>query len=193
MSVWSWLVVGLQLASRLAYVMGVGTLLNREKREGWFTRRYGEEEGFRRFRRIAALLMNTDGIAFALACLATRGTLGFPGSPAIRVGIGLVAIAAGAGIKLWARRTLGPDAYYWQDFFIPSRATGPVARGPYRFLSNPMYTVGYLHAYGIALALDSAAGLALAAFAQAAVLVFYRLVERPHFRELEQQTRDRIV
>ncbi len=181
---WTWLAVGLQVASRLAYVLGVGTMLLGQTRQRWFTARHGSEEGYRRFRRIAAGLMNLDAVTFALACILTRGTLDLPVSPGIRIAIGVVAILIGASTKLWARRTLGSAGYHWRDFFVPPGPGSHRPVGPYRYLKNPMYTVGYLHAYGIALVFDSAVGLALAAFAQLAVLIFYRVVERPHFIEL---------
>src|SRR2546430_13864094 len=47
-----------------------------------------------------------------------------------------------------------------------------------------MYTVGYLQTYGVALLVASAPGLAAAAFSQAAIIAFYRLVERPHHQRL---------
>ncbi|MGH2668454.1 MAG: methyltransferase, partial [bacterium] len=55
---------------------------------------------------------------------------------------------------------------------------------PYRFLKNPMYTVGYLQTYGLALLTGSMPGLVAALFAQAAILLFYLLVEKPHFDKL---------
>ncbi len=44
-----------------------------------------------------------------------------------------------------------------------------------------MYTVGYLQVYGLALLAGSLPGLAAALFDQAAILTFYRAVEKPHF------------
>src|SRR5947209_160234 len=49
--VWTVLTLAYHLASRLAYVLYVGLALRRQERTGYFTRRYGPEEGFRRFRR----------------------------------------------------------------------------------------------------------------------------------------------
>jgi protein-S-isoprenylcysteine O-methyltransferase Ste14 len=102
----------------------------------------------------------------------------------LRIGIGLVLIVIGLGTKLWAARTLGDDAYYWHNFFVRRDHVPPDPPGPYRYLSNPMYTVGYLHAYGFALLLGSLPGLGLALFDQAAILIFHRLVEQPHYRRL---------
>jgi hypothetical protein len=47
-----------------------------------------------------------------------------------------------------------------------------------------MYTIGYLQTYALALILQSFPGIIAAGFSQAAILAFYFIVERPHFRRL---------
>jgi protein-S-isoprenylcysteine O-methyltransferase Ste14 len=167
------------LASRLAYVSYAGVALARQRRAAAFTRRWGVEGGFRRFRRIAATLMNNDGVSFAVLCVATRSTLHAFGTPGWTVAVGTLLLAIGVATKLWAAATLGGRAYYWYDFFsgVPSEVS---TRGPYRYLRNPMYTVGYLQTYGLALIMDSLPGLIASALDQTAILLFHRLVERPH-------------
>ena len=170
--------------SRLAYVVFVGAALRREEREQFYTRRYGVEDGFRRFRRVASIIMNHDAFAFVLLCVVTRGTLPLPFPRAAAIAAGVILAAVGLGVKLWAARTLGSDAYYWHNFFAPDNAHRPVATGPYRFASNPMYTIGYLQTYGLALITASLPGIVAGVFAQATILAFYFLVEKPHFEQL---------
>jgi protein-S-isoprenylcysteine O-methyltransferase Ste14 len=178
---WGMLALGYHVASRLAYVVGVGVSITQQKRHQRFTRRVGIEAGYRRFRRLAAIVMTNDALSFIVLCLVTRNTLETSIPRAALVGLGLAGIALGAGTKLWAAATLGSGGYHWQDVFDPNAtALGP-PRGPYRLLRNPMYTVGYLHAYGFALVTSSWIGLLAAAFDQAAILVFHQLVEKPHF------------
>ena len=164
-SPWATLAIGYHLASRLAYVVGVGTALTLEKRRRWFTREHGVEAGFRRFRRFAATVMNNDAVSFALACWLTRETLGTPASRPWLIGTGILAILTGVSVKLWARAAVGGGGagYYWRDFF-DAEVPPPGKPGPYRYLKNPMYTMGYAHAYGLALVLASLPGLVLAAF-----------------------------
>ena len=164
------------LLSRLAYVLFVGRTLRREENAG--------DEAFRRFRRRAAWIMNHDGFAFIVLCVVTRDTWTLPFSPTLTIAAGAALALIGVGTKVWAARTLGSDAYYWRNFFVPESATGPASAGPYRFVSNPMYTVGYLQTYGLALIFRSFPGIFAAGFSQAAILVFYLVVERPHFRRL---------
>jgi len=176
------------ILSRLAYVLLVGGVLRREERDGRYTQRFGRAEAFRRFRRTAALIMNHDAFAFVVLCLATRDTWQLALPAALTIGVGAVLVVIGLGTKLWAARTLGSNAYYWHNFFDPDAAIGPVSTGPYRFLSSPMYTVGYLQTYGLALMLRSFPGLIAAGFNQVAILTFYVLIEKPHFIRLHRSS-----
>jgi len=165
------------ILSRLAYVLFVGITLNREKREA---------SEFRRFRRVASIVMNNDAAAFILLCVLTRNTLALPISTTVSVITGAALVLVGLGTKLWAARALGSDAYFWHNFFDPANARGPVATGPYRYVSNPMYTIGYLQTYGLALITRSLPGMIAAGFAHAAIITFYRIVEKPHFEQLHR-------
>src|SRR2546425_5970784 len=175
-------ILGYHLASRLAYVIGVGVALRQQERRQLFTRYAGVEAGFRRFRRIAATLMNNDALSFVLLCVVTRRT-GLPTAPAL-LAVGVMLVLLGVWIKLWAARRLGSAAYYWHNFFAPDDSVAPDPPGPYRFLRNPMYTLGYLQTYGLALVCGSLPGLVVATFDQAAILTFYHSVEKPHFESL---------
>ena len=178
----------LHLASRLAYVVGVGAALRLEDSRRVFTSRYGVEGGFEKFRALASPVMALDAITFVFMALVTMGTLHLSVPTWLRIAVGAVLIAVAIGVKLWARNTLGEKAYYWHNFFAPDDWSVPVKPGPYRWLSNPMYTVGYLHAWGFALAVASWPALAFAAFDQAAILAFHWLVEEPHYRRLSART-----
>jgi protein-S-isoprenylcysteine O-methyltransferase Ste14 len=176
------------ILSRMAYVLYVGGVLRREERDAVYTRRFGRAEAFRRFRRTASLIMGNDAFAFILLCIVTRSTWELSIAPSVSVTTGAALALIGLGMKLWAARTLGSDAYYWHNFFDPEGAIGPVSTGPYRFISSPMYTVGYLQTYGLALMLRSLPGLVAAVFGQAAILTFYFLVEKPHFQRLHRSS-----
>jgi len=181
---WVGLIVAYHLTSRLAYVVWVGLALTQQRRRQSFTRDIGVEAGFRRFRRRAAWLMTNDAASFVLLCVATRHTLGDRIPTAVTWVISGMLIVTGIGTKAWAANTLGAKAYYWHNFFSPDNPKPLGSPGPYRHLKNPMYTVGYLQAYGLAFALGSFPGLAAALFDQAAILVFHHRVENPHYRAL---------
>ena len=180
-----WMALAYHLASRLAYVLYVGLTLHGQDRTAYLTKRYGAEAAFRRFRRVAALVMANDAVSLAVLCLVSWDTLylGLPRGLPIAVGAALALV--GVATKIWAAATLG-DGYYWHNFFRPADRIAPKVAGPYRWLKNPMYTVGYLPVYGMALAASSAFGLVAALFDQVAILTFYHLVEKPHFERRRQ-------
>jgi protein-S-isoprenylcysteine O-methyltransferase Ste14 len=180
-----WIALAYHFVSRLAYVLYVGLTLNRQDRTAHLTRRYGAEAGFRRFRRVAAFVMANDAVSFVVLCLVSANTLhvGLPRGLAFAVGAVLALV--GIATKIWAAATLG-DGYYWRNFFTPTERVVTQAAGPYRWLRNPMYTVGYLPVYGLALATGSVFGLVAALFDQCAILTFYHLVEKPHFEKLRR-------
>ena len=182
MTAWQLLAFAYAILSRMAYVLFVGTVLRRQDRGGGSGFTHGE------FRRRAAIVMNHDAFAFVVCCVATRNTWTLPIAWPVLFVIGALLVIIGLGTKLWAARTLGSDAYYWHNFFEPDVAIGPVSTGPYRFISSPMYTVGYLQTYGLALITRSFPGLIAAAFSQGAILAFYFLVEKPHFRRLHRSS-----
>lgn len=173
--------LGYQVACRLVSVLYLAVALRRELRR---PDREGAESRFARFSRIAAFNINNDAVAMVALCLATPGTLPLATGPWVAGAAGGALVILGVAFKLWAARSLGFRNYYCRDFFLPPERRVACRKGPYRFLRNPMYTVGYAQAYGLALALASWPGLAAAAFAQAAMLAFWVLVERPHVRRL---------
>jgi protein-S-isoprenylcysteine O-methyltransferase Ste14 len=185
-SVWGWLALGYAVASRLAYVLYVGFALRRQERSPGAV-------AFQRFRWAASRLMTNDAVSFIAACVAGWHTLSGGLPRAVLVVSGIVLMVVGVVTKLWARATLGGEAYYWANFFSDTPSVSPARTGPYRVFRNPMYTVGYLHAYGFALVTASLPGLIAALFDQAAILTFYALVEKPHFdRYRDAATRERV-
>jgi protein-S-isoprenylcysteine O-methyltransferase Ste14 len=178
---WTWLAFAAHLVARAAYVGFVWVALQAQQRRGSWTRRWGVEDGFQRFRRVTSMLMAIDGATFIAVCLVGRSTLP-PFLPrGVAIGAGVLLVIAGITTKLWAAATLGKQAYYWYNFFTPTRRIERAASGPYVLLENPMYTVGYFQAYGFALVTGSALGLVASLVDQAAILAFHRLVEKVHF------------
>lgn len=187
MTGWGLAALAYQVASRAAYVVPVGLVLAREARRPAAGREdlAACEARYQRFRRWATVVMYHDAFALILLSVVTRNTLQVGGlGDGVMLGAGGVLVVAGLGIKGWAAERLGSEAYYWRNFFVPMPRTAPDPPGPYRYLQNPMYTVGYAQAYGLALILRSWPGLLGAALAQGAILAFHLLVEKPHYEAL---------
>jgi protein-S-isoprenylcysteine O-methyltransferase Ste14 len=185
--------VGLAFAflilSRLAYVVGTGYMLVQQDRHQAYTRKYGVEDGFQRFKRASTILMVFDTVSFILLNLVTIDTMHLPGPRVAWIVIGAAIGAVGLGVKTWATRTLGPRAYYWYNFFERAEPVQWVPRGPYRYLSDPMYGVGYAQTYGLAFMCASLHGMVGALFMQISIYVFNEMVEKPHFVALAKQMR----
>ncbi len=99
---WVWLGLAYHIASRLAYVLYVGIALRRQDRAGVLAQRYGAEEGFRRFRRIAAAVMNNDGVSYVVLCLVTWNSSAIGLARGWEVGVGLLLICAGVANSRWS-------------------------------------------------------------------------------------------
>jgi protein-S-isoprenylcysteine O-methyltransferase Ste14 len=165
---------------RLAYVLYVGRSLRTAERRVAGRPPAEADAVWRRFRARASWVMDADAAAFAALCLVTHDTLSLPLPRVVPVAAGAVLVAVGLAVKAWAARTLPEGEYFWRSFFVRDGREGLTDRGPYRWLSDPMYTLGYAHAYGIALALLSLPGLVAAAAAQALILALNHAVERRH-------------
>ena len=172
------------VGARLAYAATIAICLRTQSRRLGLEARQQAERRHQSFHRWAVRLQNLDGIAFGCLCVATMGTLPWDGWiwPARILGATLVVV--GMGTKAWAVRSLGVESYTWHDFFVPRERFELCRSGPYRWFSDPMYTIGYLQAYGIALTLGSWQGLVASLFAQFSILLVNELVEKPHFRRL---------
>src|SRR5256885_7583789 len=100
----TWIALAYHLASRLAYVLYVGLTLNRQDRTAYLTRRHGDEEGFRRFRRVAAFVMANDAVSFGLLCLVSANTLTVGLARGLEITVGAVLALVGVAIFTSRRR-----------------------------------------------------------------------------------------
>jgi hypothetical protein len=175
--VWAVLFVG----ARLLYVGYITVTLRAQERRGALTERWGDR-AHPRFARRAWWMMNADGVLLAVAAAKHAGEME-RWRPALFVG-GWALVAFGIVVTVLTARTLGMSAWLWEDFFSPAAELKP-PRGLYRLVDDPKYVLGYSHAYGWALVCFSRTGLLFAAFAHAAILLYNRFVERPHYLALK--------
>jgi protein-S-isoprenylcysteine O-methyltransferase Ste14 len=163
-------------AATVAFYYGGNTvILGASTARRWIAR-HGEEAAFRRYETILGLMFVNQGLGLGAMASLSAYALPIPEHLALAAGIALAAI--GLVVKVWATAVLGVDVYYYKDLFLGRPVSQFVARGPYRFLSNPMYGIGQLHAYGYAIAMRSSSGLLAAALCHALIYVFYFAVEK---------------
>jgi len=148
--------------------------------------RWGEERAYRIYETILALMFINQGLG--VGCVGSL-TLGeswlLPGPPALVYSVAAVLCAIGIVVKIWATVVVGIDVYYYRDMFLGRATTTFSVSGPYRVLSNPMYGVGQLHAYGVAVLMSrSWNGLMAAAICHALIYVFYFTAEWPFIQRV---------
>ncbi len=141
--------------------------------------RLGEQRAFRAYETVAGLMFLNQGLG--VGCMAALHLPSLERAVPVHLVLaaGLVLFAAGLTVKLWATLTVGVDAYYFRDMFLGRPLAPACGGGPYRFLSNPMYSVGQLQGYGYALLYGSFPGLAAAATGHLLIYAFYFFAERP--------------
>lgn len=164
----------------LAFYYAGNSILLASSAPGRMVRRFGEEGAFRIYETVLALMFVNQGLG--LACM-TSLVIGpgsvLPGSAAFAHVAGGLMFGVGLVVKLWSTLVLGVDGYYYRDMFVGRSVSAFECRGPYKVLSNPMYGVGQLHAYGYAVYNQSMSGVAAAALCQLLTYAFYFGVERP--------------
>jgi protein-S-isoprenylcysteine O-methyltransferase Ste14 len=169
----------IHVSFRLAYFFYIGlTLKSKYSTEKQPARNSHDE--WLRFKRKAAFILNADGLTFGLATVLSAGSLPLQASFAWTLVTGVVLVCAGVAVKVSAYRVLGVRGYYWYNFFCRDDQREYVAKGVYKYLDNPMYTLGYLHAFGFALVFRSMWGLVFALFDVIVLWVFHSYVEKPH-------------
>jgi hypothetical protein len=165
------------------YYIGNTLILTTPLRKNLISR-FGEKKAYRIYEVIVGLMFANQALAFG--AVVEENWIRWPGFA--KLGIideaGLMLIAAGFLIKTWATMIVGLDIYYYKDMFLGKTAGVFAVTGPYKLFSNPMYGLGNIQAYGLALVHFSLAGLAAAAILHLSIYAFYFFAERPAVRRL---------
>lgn len=158
----------------------------------WLTGRYGSERGFALYEAVTAAFFFFRSLAFIwlldASYVPVTGAAG-----AAFVTLGVLWAAIGTLINLWAAHTVGLGAYYYRDLFLGERHLDFKRGGPYEFMDNPMYGLGQLTAYGLALMALSPIGVFATALNQLTLYAFNWLVEQPHVRAARRISRDDLL
>ncbi|MCX7633453.1 MAG: phosphatidylethanolamine N-methyltransferase family protein [Turneriella sp.] len=143
-------------------------------------RRFGEEKAYRIYEGILAFLFFHNGASVGFMSESSPGTGFWGGLPLWLVwGTAAVLFAFGLVVKLWSTMLIGIPVYYWKDIFVGHKVSEFVIAGPYRFFNNPIYGVGHLPGYAVAIYNNSFYGIMASAINQLCVYAFYFWVEKP--------------
>jgi protein-S-isoprenylcysteine O-methyltransferase Ste14 len=132
------------------------------------------------FKKRATVVFTGDVVSTGVFLVVTAGTLPDYVPLQYTIVIGIIFTIVGLATKLAACRAIGTKGFYCYNFFCSDEERKYVARGIYKYLDNPMYGLGYLHAFGFPLLFRSSWGLAFALFDWLIIWVFYFVFERQH-------------
>ena len=152
-------------------------------------KRVGERRGYNIYEFLTGMSFFHRSVSFGLLVQFTAWQ-GLPFLKDYPTFVGVVSyafIAVGLVVNTWAFLLIKRETYYYLDmyygrFLVPFRE-----EGPYRWFKNPMYSVGQLSGYGMALASGSLAGLVFALLNQICCYVFYYSAELPHIKRVLQK------
>jgi protein-S-isoprenylcysteine O-methyltransferase Ste14 len=143
--------------------------------------RFGVERGHANYALALDLVLFAQRASFiALVCTTAREP-GGPFGAALQL-LGLLMVPIGIGATIWAARIVGIDAYHYRDLFMGSRHVSLESDGPYAVVPNPMYALGPLAGYGLALLALSPYALFAAGLNQMLLFAFNEVVEQPRLR-----------
>lgn len=146
----------------------------------------GEDKGARAYEGMTALFFCVRSYSFSLLVQQTA----FLNAPSLLsykpllIGLGCTMIGLGLVVNTWAFMAIGRGAYYYLDMFYGRFLQAFSDGGIYRFLANPMYSLGQLPAYGLAVLYGSWVGLVFAMANQLCCYLFYYWAEKPHIQRL---------
>lgn len=176
-----WLAISAFVLFRLSYLFVIGQGL----KHAIFThpKIVRHDRKWLKFKTKSQWLLRLDGLSFLLVTLLSMGSFPDAVSAMFSRVVGGALIVVGLVSKVSAYWAIGEKGYYWYNFFCSNRDIHFEQKGIYRYLSNPMYGVGYMHVLGLATLLRSTPGVAAFVFAWTVVWIFYFVYEYPHTKK----------
>ncbi len=142
--------------------------------------RFGEENAYLYYEGFLAFAFFHNGASLTFISQSSVGS-GFWSNglqPVIILTV-VVLFLVGLVVKIWSAYVVGIPIYYWKDMFLGRKISDFVVTGPYKYFSNPMYGVGQVQVYAIAIYYNSIYGLIFGAINQLLVFLFYFIAEKP--------------
>lgn len=169
---WAFYYVGMTL------ILGTGI-------KRWMIAKFGEERAWLMFQMILGLMFFNVGTGISVAALYQQDT--FHLSPVLMWALIIPMFFIGFGIKYWATWEVGVDVYYYKDLFHEKSHGEWTEGGPYKWLNNPMYGIGYLQGYCLGIMWGSLWGLVYAAVCHLSIFIFFQIAEKPFIKRVYLQ------
>ena len=175
------------LAFEIFYVGFITITLSKNGLRHWFIRCLGEEKGYLAFEAILGFLFFHNGVSIGYIASSSPGDLFHVVPKNILLIIVFIMFITGFTIKILAAKAVSIEIYYWKDMFLGKKISEFVVSGLYKYFKNPMYGLGQLQAYAMAIWYGSMYGLIAAFLNQALIFTFYYLVETEFIKTVYQK------
>ena len=174
--------------SEALYLGFITIMLSENGLRHWFIKKSGDENnGYLAFEAILGFLFFHNGVSIGYIASSNPGGLfNFINKDLLLIIVAIMFIC-GFTIKILATKAVTVDIYYWKDMFLGKKISDFVITGPYKYFKNPMYGIGQLQAYAIAIWYGSTYGLMAALINQLLIFSFYYLVEKKFIKRVYQK------
>ena len=143
-------------------------------------KKFGEQRAYLKYEAFLAFAFFHNGVVLSFISYTSADSSFYENIPVnVTMIIAAVLFIIGLSVKIWSAYVVGVPIYYWKDLFLGRRICDFVVSGPYKYLANPMYGIGQVQGYAIAIYYHSIYGIIFGAVNQGLVFLFYFLVEKP--------------
>ncbi len=167
------------ICSTIVYIGFIFLVLSERGLRLKLIEKFGEENAYLYYEGFLAFAFFHNGASLTFISQSSVGS-GFWNDVSFIIIITIVAIlfVAGLGIKIWSAYVVGIPIYYWKDMFLGRKISDFIVAGPYKYFNNPMYGIGQVQVYAIAIYYNSIYGLIFGAVNQLLVFLFYFTAEK---------------
>jgi protein-S-isoprenylcysteine O-methyltransferase Ste14 len=173
------------LICEVFYLGFITLVLSKNGFRHWLIRRQdNENEAYLTYEAILGFLFFHNGISLGyIASSSPDNLFDFIHQDHLTI-IVFIMVISGFMIKILAAKAVTIEIYYWKDMFLGRKISNFVITGPYKYFKNPMYGIGQLQAYAIAMWYGSKYGFIAAFLNQVLIFLFYYLVERKFIKRV---------
>jgi protein-S-isoprenylcysteine O-methyltransferase Ste14 len=180
------------LISEILYLGFITIVLRKDGYRNWFIKKWGKEKGYLVYEGVLGFIFFNNAASIGYVASSIPGNLFHFISKEILLVLVVILFISGFIVKIWSAKVVSIDIYYWKDMFLGRKISEFVVKGPYKYLRNPMYGVGQLPAYAVAIWYGSIFGLIVAILNQCLVFSFYYAVEKKFIKRVYQNKKDRL-
>jgi len=167
------------LVAEILYIGFIYLVLPENGYRHWFINKWGSEaKGYLAFEAVLGFLFLNNVISIAYITSSTPGNIfDFIPKELLFMIVAVMSIV-GLVVKILSAKVASIDIYYWKDMFLGRKIRDFIVAGPYKHFNNPMYGIGQLQGYAIAVWYGSLVGLCVAVLNQCLVFSFFFLEEK---------------